>query len=424
MRITKCLWLIVCLMLLVGCKSAADRWQEQYNLGVRYLSEGNYEEAVLAFTAAIEIDPKRSDTYLSLAEIYMELGEYEKAVEILEQGIGSIGENGTEELINLLGRAGRMASIDFDNLVTDAFHETLDSGGSGTTSEWTVPKIMLPNAEISSINDEIWENLYEKLFQAATADAAAGSPVGDGVSYQWAVNGDILSLWVEANPMPWAWTEYYVYNISITKGERLEDQEVYSAAGLSSSEYYERVRQAAGSSFWNFGGDYSNADLLEMFGNMLDYFNAQLENTIAEENVRQAKPFLDTDGHLCVVVPVYSMAGADYYWQEIDLDDFELVPDYDKGLGSAAPEVNISEDEAYELVREHWNYVPGTVVEETGYELFLNSFGSRTGSNGRIYYEIRLQWLVDADTEWGHLSTIDVMYVDAGTGELVGDELP
>ena len=34
-------------------------WQEQYDLGIRYLSEGNYQEAILAFTAAIEIDPKR-----------------------------------------------------------------------------------------------------------------------------------------------------------------------------------------------------------------------------------------------------------------------------------------------------------------------------------------------------------------------------
>lgn len=26
-------------------KSAEDQWQEQYDLGVRYLSDGNYEEA-------------------------------------------------------------------------------------------------------------------------------------------------------------------------------------------------------------------------------------------------------------------------------------------------------------------------------------------------------------------------------------------
>ena len=40
-------------------KKSGGSWQEQYDLGVRYLSEGNYEEAVIAFTAAIEIDPNR-----------------------------------------------------------------------------------------------------------------------------------------------------------------------------------------------------------------------------------------------------------------------------------------------------------------------------------------------------------------------------
>ena len=79
-RITLCM-LLLCL--LCGCakstvtpnwakqttkpadKTAATKdmdssgWQEQYDLGVRYLSDGNYEDAIIAFTAAIEIDPKK-----------------------------------------------------------------------------------------------------------------------------------------------------------------------------------------------------------------------------------------------------------------------------------------------------------------------------------------------------------------------------
>ena len=41
-----------------------NTWQEQYDLGVRYLAEGNYEEAIIAFTAAIEIDPNRVEAYM------------------------------------------------------------------------------------------------------------------------------------------------------------------------------------------------------------------------------------------------------------------------------------------------------------------------------------------------------------------------
>lgn len=106
-------------------------WQEQYDLGVRYLSEGNYEEAIIAFTAAIEINPKqalayvgRGDAYvglgeteenlaaaqadyetaigldettvaayLGLAEIYIKRGEHEKAREILKRALEKLGDN-------------------------------------------------------------------------------------------------------------------------------------------------------------------------------------------------------------------------------------------------------------------------------------------------------------------------------------------
>ena len=51
---------------LAACGEKTPTWQEQYDLGQKYLTEGNYEEAILAFTAAIGIDPKRPEAYLSL----------------------------------------------------------------------------------------------------------------------------------------------------------------------------------------------------------------------------------------------------------------------------------------------------------------------------------------------------------------------
>lgn len=50
-------------------------WQTQYDLGVRYLSEGNYEEAIIAFTAAIEIEPKQAELYLYRARAYNAIGD-------------------------------------------------------------------------------------------------------------------------------------------------------------------------------------------------------------------------------------------------------------------------------------------------------------------------------------------------------------
>jgi len=62
------------------------RWQEQYDLGIRYMEDGNYEEAILAFNAAIEIDPMQADAYLNLANAYIGMNDFDAAKEILEKG--------------------------------------------------------------------------------------------------------------------------------------------------------------------------------------------------------------------------------------------------------------------------------------------------------------------------------------------------
>lgn len=118
------------MLTLAACGSKAPTWQEQYDLGVRYLSEGNYEEAVIAFTAAIEIDPKRAeayvgrggaylgrgsadeylsaaladyetvlsmddtnaDAYLGMAEVYIARRQFDEAAEILRKGVEKTGD--------------------------------------------------------------------------------------------------------------------------------------------------------------------------------------------------------------------------------------------------------------------------------------------------------------------------------------------
>ena len=62
--------LTLCLLLCACGQSTRAAWQEQYDLGMRYLDEGNYEEAILAFTAAIEIDEKLPEAYFGRGQAY------------------------------------------------------------------------------------------------------------------------------------------------------------------------------------------------------------------------------------------------------------------------------------------------------------------------------------------------------------------
>ena len=67
-------------------------WKVQYDLGVRYLSEGNYKEAILAFEAAIEIDPKQPKIYDRLATAYELAGDDEAALRTLLDGAAATGD--------------------------------------------------------------------------------------------------------------------------------------------------------------------------------------------------------------------------------------------------------------------------------------------------------------------------------------------
>ena len=84
-RIAAFLLTALLLLSLAACGGKGS-WQEQYDLGMRYLNEGSYQEAVIAFEAAIEIDPKRPEAYLGAAEAYVGLGDTAKAIDILKRG--------------------------------------------------------------------------------------------------------------------------------------------------------------------------------------------------------------------------------------------------------------------------------------------------------------------------------------------------
>ena len=92
-KICKSFWglIIVIALFFVGCQKTPT-WQEQYDLGMRYLTESNYEEAILAFTTAIEIDPKQADAYIQLEKIYREIGDEAAAERIRAQGYELTGD--------------------------------------------------------------------------------------------------------------------------------------------------------------------------------------------------------------------------------------------------------------------------------------------------------------------------------------------
>ena len=76
---------VVAIVLVSSNSATAQKVKEQLSLGEKYLSELEYEQAIVAYELAIKIDPKCTDAYLGLADVYEELGEYDKAAEVLAE---------------------------------------------------------------------------------------------------------------------------------------------------------------------------------------------------------------------------------------------------------------------------------------------------------------------------------------------------
>ena len=85
---------LVAILVIFAPKAAdAKKIQEQLSLGEKYLSELEYEQAIAAYLAVIEIDPKNVDAYLGLADVYVAQGEYDKAISVLEDALSNISED-------------------------------------------------------------------------------------------------------------------------------------------------------------------------------------------------------------------------------------------------------------------------------------------------------------------------------------------
>ncbi len=73
------LMLVLSVFMLTACSWCVEQQvAKQLELGQRYLLEERYEEAIVAFSKAIELDPKSVEAYLGRAESYSKLSEAEE----------------------------------------------------------------------------------------------------------------------------------------------------------------------------------------------------------------------------------------------------------------------------------------------------------------------------------------------------------
>ena len=111
--------LLTTAVFLAGCgKRVEQQIAEQLELGNKYLTEANYEQAVVAFNKVIELDPKQADAYIGLIQVYVETADFEKAVQVLENGKAYLEDSYDERLKDVYKEQANSCSSDLKKLHT------------------------------------------------------------------------------------------------------------------------------------------------------------------------------------------------------------------------------------------------------------------------------------------------------------------
>ena len=101
---------------IVYSDNPSKRLQVQLDLGARYLSELDYEQAIAAYEAAIEIDPKSAEAYRGLITAFGEQGDYEAVADSYARA--AVGMDATEMTV-LSSALDRMISDHVDALISE-----------------------------------------------------------------------------------------------------------------------------------------------------------------------------------------------------------------------------------------------------------------------------------------------------------------
>lgn len=82
----------------------ANKINNSLELGIKYLTEGNYEEAIITFEKVINIDNKNINAYIALANAYIADENYEKAIDIYLKAELNVKQNDKKTIIELFNK--------------------------------------------------------------------------------------------------------------------------------------------------------------------------------------------------------------------------------------------------------------------------------------------------------------------------------
>ena len=297
--------------------------------------------------------------------------------------------------------------IDYSNLVTDAYRFALRDN-YGTELCYHIPQINLDSCAL--LNAEIYRTLSELINQDVHEAMREYDEilVGD-VFYVWGHKNDAVSILVVADSPQYEWTDYSTYYLSTKTGEKLGKAGLLDAFGLSEQAFHDHV-YAQMKAYWDQelrSEAYATNDYLTQIGHEL------AAQTLDEENIHAAIPFLREDGRLAFIITLYVPAGAGNYPTLYDYETGEQLNYYRCDQDHSA-EISVSADDPLQYFIENCDrmYFTKADIQDFDEEMCLYARNAIYAKSGWIFSSANLRSYFDRYSWYRPTVTADAFTED------------
>ena len=186
-------------LMLSACKKEPT-WREQYDFGMKYLEEGNFEEAITALDAAIKIEPARADLYIARGDAYVGLQDRESAEKDYRKAM-ELDRSDSESYI-------RLADLLLENDELDEAGDVIEKGLEEVPDDKELQdkqeQLKQQEEEVEKSDtawaEEIYTALINKDFQFVKKKMLENGLIEKckpWVQEDWSINANIAVYWVE-----------------------------------------------------------------------------------------------------------------------------------------------------------------------------------------------------------------------------------
>ncbi|MBQ3255930.1 MAG: S-layer homology domain-containing protein [Oscillospiraceae bacterium] len=191
-------------------------------------------------------------------------------------------------------------------LVTDALTKLIE--GKYYTHCYHIPRINLPEDRAAGWNEAMYDTLYQTIENRVLKEMEKyDRPSLDKMVYAWGRHGNLVSIVVREDEYEYTWSTHSFYTVSTETGKQVGDSEILAAYDMTEEDFYEAVKIVLAAVMAEEAEHYKNILSAEKIQELID-------DTLADENIKAAKPFISPDGKLSFMGGVYTPAGAGRYY--------------------------------------------------------------------------------------------------------------